>query len=193
MIHEVLPPSVQNADTSYFCPEMFWVFGELCEGLGDRAEKKIVQDLAVHGDQGIEFRGEGEDHMEIRDGQEVLAVGLDPSFFPQGLAFGAMAIPAGVIGYFHMTAVVTLIFMAAKDRGSAYLDGTHNSQLIAGQPMGFSISRAVLTENLRNLKATRCSHPLSGLRNRVGWSIEGTDDLGQVEPTDMEVDGGRGG
>ena len=61
-----------------------------------------------------------------------------------------------------MAAVVALIFMAAKDRGSAYLDGAHDPQLIAGQPMGFSVGRAVLTENIRNLKAPRCSHPLSG-------------------------------
>jgi hypothetical protein len=92
-----------------------------------------------------------------------------------------------------MAAVVALIFMAAKDRGSTYLDGTHDSQLIAGQPMEFSISRAVLTEDLRHLKAARWSHPLCGLRNRFGCSIKGTDDLGQVQPTDMQIDGGRGG
>ena len=56
--------------------------------------------------------------------------------------------------------------------------------------MGLSIGRAVLTEDLRNLKATGGSHPLSGLRNRLGGSIEGTDDLGQVQPTDMQIDGG---
>ena len=50
-----------------------------------------------------------------------------------------------------------------------------------------------MTEDLRNLKATRGSHPPSGLRNRFGCSIEGTDDLGQVEPTDMQIDGGRCG
>jgi hypothetical protein len=65
--------------------------------------------------------------------------------------------------------------------------------MIAGQPMGFSISRAVLTENLRHLKAARWSHPLSGLRNRLGCSVERTDDLSQVQPTDMQIDGGRGG
>jgi hypothetical protein len=59
--------------------------------------------------------------------------------------------------------------------------------------MGFSIGRAVLTEDLRNLKATRWSHLLGGLQNRFGCSIEGTDDLGQVQPTDMQIDGGRGG
>jgi hypothetical protein len=92
-----------------------------------------------------------------------------------------------------MAAVVILIFMAAKDRGSADLDGAHDSQSIAGQPMGFPIGRAVLTEDLRNLKATGGSHPRSELRNRFGCSIEGTDDLGQVQPTDMEIDGGRCG
>ncbi len=57
--------------------------------------------------------------------------------------------------------------------------------------MGLSIGRAVLTEDLCNLKATRGSHLPSGLRNRLGCSIEGTDDLGQVQPTDMQIDGGR--
>ena len=59
--------------------------------------------------------------------------------------------------------------------------------------MGVSIGRAVLTEDLRHLKATRSSHPFSGLRNRLGCSIEGTEDLGQVQPTDMQIDGGCGG
>jgi hypothetical protein len=54
-----------------------------------------------------------------------------------------------------MVAVVALIFMAAEDRGSAYLDGVHNPQIIAGQPMGFSIGKAMLTENIGNLKAAR--------------------------------------
>jgi hypothetical protein len=59
-----------------------------------------------------------------------------------------------------MAAVVALILMAAKDRGSAYLDGAHDPQMVAGQPMGFSIRRTVLTEDVRHLKTARCSHPL---------------------------------
>src|SRR4030042_4958704 len=46
-----------------------------------------------------------------------------------------MSVPAGVIGYFQVAAVVALILMAAKDSGSAYLAGAHNPQMIAGQPM----------------------------------------------------------
>jgi len=54
-----------------------------------------------------------------------------------------------------MAAVVALILMPAEDSGSAYLDGVHGPPIIAGQPMGFSICRAVLTEDVRHLKATR--------------------------------------
>ena len=82
MIQEVLAPGMENADAPYCCPEMFRVVCQLCEGLGDRAEKKIVEDLSVHRDQGIEFRGEGEDHMEVRNGEEILTAGLNPFFFP---------------------------------------------------------------------------------------------------------------
>jgi len=84
-----------------------------------------------------------------------------------------------------MAAMVALIFMAPQESGSADLDSAHNPQLTTGQPMGFFISRAILTEDIRHLQATRYPHWLSGLRNRLGCSIEGTDDLGQVQPTDM--------
>ena len=58
--------------------------------------------------------------------------------------------------------------------------------------MGFPIGRAVVTEDFRNLQAVGGSHP-SSLGNRFGCSIEGTEDLGQVQPTDMQIDGGRSG
>ena len=68
MIHEVLTPGMENTDHSYRCTEMFWVVCEFGESFGDRTEKKIVKDLAVHGEQGIEFRGDRKDHMEILNG-----------------------------------------------------------------------------------------------------------------------------
>ena len=90
-----------------------------------------------------------------------------------------------------MTAVVALIPMAAKGSGSAYLDGAHDPQRIAGQLMGFSISRAMLTEDFRHLKAARGSHPPSGLRNLLDCFIERRCDLGQIQPAHMQIDGGR--
>jgi hypothetical protein len=92
-----------------------------------------------------------------------------------------------------MAAMITLVLMAAKDRGSADLDGAHDTQMVAGQPMGFSIRRTVLTEDVRHFKTARCSHPLSGLRSLFCCLIEGTYNLGQVQPTDMQINCGRCG
>jgi hypothetical protein len=66
-----------------------------------------------------------------------------------------MPVPAGVIRYLQMAAVIALILMAAKDRGSTYLDGAHDSPITTRQPMGFSIRRAVLTEDIRHLDSAR--------------------------------------
>jgi len=63
--------------------------------------------------------------------------------------------------------------------------------MIAGQWMGYSIGRAVLTEDIRHFQAGRGSHSWEGLRNLLVGFIEGTCDLGQVQTTDMEIDGGR--
>jgi len=81
VIHEVLPPGMENADPPDLCAEMFGVLGEFRECLGGRVKKEIVQDLRVHGNQGIQCGGEGKDHMEVFNGQEVFAASLDPFFF----------------------------------------------------------------------------------------------------------------
>ena len=161
MIHEVLPPGVQNADDAYFSAEMFRIIGKFNERFGNRTEKKIVHDLPVHGDQGIQFRGDGEDHMKIFNRKKIFTAGLDPFFFPQGLTFGAVPVSAGVIRYLQMSALVALVLMTAQGGGSASLDGAHDPQMIAGQLVGFSVNLTVLTENIRNLKSAGCSHPLS--------------------------------
>ena len=81
MIHEVLAPGVQNADSPYPCAKMFLVICEFNERLGNGTEKKIVHDLPIHRYQAIHFRGDGEDHMEVLDGKEILTTSLDPPFF----------------------------------------------------------------------------------------------------------------
>ncbi len=55
MIPEVLTPGVENADHPHLGAERFGVLGEFREGFGGRVKKQIVQDLLVHGNQGIQF------------------------------------------------------------------------------------------------------------------------------------------
>jgi hypothetical protein len=81
MIHEVLAPGMQNAGSPYPCAKMLLVIGEFHKRLRNGTEKKIVHDLPIHRYQLIQFRGDGEDHMKILDGKEILTAGLDPSLF----------------------------------------------------------------------------------------------------------------
>jgi hypothetical protein len=55
MVHEVLTPGMENADDPYLGAEMFGILGELRERLGGRVKKQIVQELLVHGNEGIQF------------------------------------------------------------------------------------------------------------------------------------------
>jgi hypothetical protein len=136
MIHDVLSPGVQNTNDAYFCAEMFRVVGKFNDRFGNRTEKKIVHDLLVHRYQEIKFRGYGEDHMKIFNWQKIFTASLDPFFLRQGLAFGTMPVPAGVVRYLQMSAVVALVLMTAQGSRSTGLDGTHDPQMIARQPMG---------------------------------------------------------
>jgi len=81
MIHKVLSPGVQNPDGPYPCAKMLRIMGELHERLGNGSKKEIIQDLPVHRDQMIQFRRDGEDHMEILNGKKILTTSLDPSLF----------------------------------------------------------------------------------------------------------------
>jgi hypothetical protein len=60
---------------------MLPVIGKFHKRLGDRAKKKIVHDLPIHQYQVIQFRGDGEDHMEVLDRKKILAASFDPSLF----------------------------------------------------------------------------------------------------------------
>ena len=45
MIHEIMAPGVQNADSPYPCAKMFLVIGEFHKRLRNGAEEKIVHDF----------------------------------------------------------------------------------------------------------------------------------------------------
>ena len=82
MAPEILTPGMEDGDHPDRGPEMFRGLGQFGERLGGGAEKQIVEDLLVHKNQGIKFGGEGKDHMEVFNGQEVFPSSLDPLFFP---------------------------------------------------------------------------------------------------------------
>ena len=94
MIHEVLTPGVQDADEAYAGAKMLRIVREFHECFGHRTEQKIIHDLLIHDDNGIELRRDSEDDVEVLNGQQVFVSGLNPLFFLKCLAFRTVPVPA---------------------------------------------------------------------------------------------------
>jgi hypothetical protein len=97
--------------------------------------------------------------MEVLDGQKVLLSSLYPLLFPQGLAFGAVSVSAGVIGYLDVAAILALVPMASNCCRPAYLHGVHGPQVTKRQRMRLPIIGAVAAKDVRHLHSTRLAHP----------------------------------
>jgi len=80
--------------------------------------------------QAVEVFGQGEDEVEVLDGQQLQLASFDPGGTLGGAAFGAMAVAAGVVADLHMPAVVALLDMAAEGGGAAGLDGVQGAALL---------------------------------------------------------------
>jgi len=105
---------MEDGNKAHLCSQVLGVFCQLLEGLRCGPKKDAVDDLLVSQGQRSEVSRESEDQMKILCWKQVLFPGLKPSFLIQTLAFGAVAIAAGVIGYPHSTAMITLLYMTPK-------------------------------------------------------------------------------
>jgi hypothetical protein len=72
---------------------------------------------------------QGEDKMKISTGQEFGFPVVEPFFFDQGLTFGTMPVPAGIIRNAFKTAMAALLHMPAKFRGTTGFNMPHHLKL----------------------------------------------------------------
>ena len=104
------------------------------------------------GDVGDQSR-QGEDDMEIGNGQEFgLAVG-QPFLGRRGLALRAVPVAAGVVGDAQMGAGLAAFDMTAQCRRSAALDRRHDFQLAEAHVTGVGRTprRPAAAEDVRHL------------------------------------------
>ena len=130
---EVLAPGVKEGDKTDVGPQMFGIGGDGGE-CGPHGLKQKVVDwfwvLECEGSQGV---GDREDDVEIGNRQEVLEPVVDPAMAKGGLAFGAVAVTAGVVGNALMTTGIAGVDMAAQVGGAAMGNGVEYSVLQGGQ------------------------------------------------------------
>ena len=70
---------MEDGDKADVCPQVLGISGQFFECLRRRFEEDVVDDLLVVQGQGSELLWEGEDDVEVMDGQQVLFPSVDPS------------------------------------------------------------------------------------------------------------------
>src|SRR5664280_2132731 len=105
---------------------------------------------------------QGEYHVEVGDAEEFFLSCGEPALTSLCLALGTVPVPAGVIRDGLMTALRTLIDVAAQRGGAAASDRPQHTQLLVIQP-GVLIDESVtlLAECIGNLHA-RPAHSVLG-------------------------------
>ena len=99
------------------------------QGSRGRFEQQIVHFGGIHPGQRTQFLRQREDHMKILRGDDSLAALLDPSGLGQSLAFGTMAIAAGIVSGPFVSARSADVQMPAQLGGPALLDGSDDFAL----------------------------------------------------------------
>jgi len=143
--------------------EMTGGVGEGAEGGRGGAEQERVNQSGIVIKQGVEGMGQGEDDVEVLDGEQLGAPGIEPACCGQALALGAMPVAAGVVAEALGPAVITDVAMAAEGGGAAGLDGVHGPALGAVEAVDAPKRLAVSAEDLGDIDT-----PAAAGRRRLG-------------------------
>ena len=91
-------PAVEHGGKADAGAEMPGIGGDGEQRLGCRAEQQVVDHrLVVIGDRG-DLGRQGEDQVEVADGQQIDLAGGEPVLRRRALALGTMPVAAGIVG-----------------------------------------------------------------------------------------------
>lgn len=110
---------MKNLNAANLCAKIFLVPGQLRQCFSGTGKQQSVELFLVRQEERIQISGNCEYHMKVLDIQQIKALVFNPAFFQQRLAFGAMPVPAGIVGRPLVSAIRTLIHMTAQSSGSA--------------------------------------------------------------------------
>ena len=86
-----------------------------------------------------------------RDGQDSLALFVEPPGLVESLALRTVPVATGIVRRPLVAAVLADVHMPAENGGSAGLDAPHDLALLSAEPMRGAICVAVRPKDLRNL------------------------------------------
>jgi hypothetical protein len=104
VISELLIPGVENGDEAWSRPQV--LSAHLDHGLTDRFKQERKRSVRVAPEERNEAVRDGEDLMEVGDGDQVFDLSLDPERLIQTLTLGTVAIATGVVERAFAPAVI---------------------------------------------------------------------------------------
>ena len=136
MIPELLIPGVENDDETGRRPKVS--SAHLDHGLADRLEQECKCLCRVAPEERNEAVRNGEDLMEIGNGQQILDLGLDPKRLIETLALGTVPIATGVVERALSPAVIAPLQTSAQNAGATRHHVTDDPSLMAAQARDLS-------------------------------------------------------
>jgi hypothetical protein len=130
-IPELLIPGVENGDEARRGSEV--TATHVDHGLRCGLEQKGVGGARIATEERMETGRESEDLVKVRDGQQVVDLGLDPEGLVQALTLGAVSIAAGVIDGSFTSAVIASLFVSAQGRGATRGERLHHPGLVVAE------------------------------------------------------------
>ena len=170
MEEQVLSPTVQQGEETDLRAQVLRIGGDGAQSLCRSTEEDVIEQLFVLiGDGGNLFR-QGEDDVEIGNGEEFRLAVLQPLGASQGLALGTMPISAAMVSGALVATAVTLLQMAAQSGGAAEFDGAHHAPLSARERSSvfLPVSRTVAAKDLRHFELGTLHQPVGSEILRCG-------------------------
>ena len=194
MEQEGLAPGVEDGRDAELSAQVLGIARRGLERLAGCGEEQVVEEAGPPEGQAMELVGERKDDVEVGDGEEIGAPGLEPVLLGEELALGAVAVAAGVVDGAAVAAAVTRFEVAAQGGGAAGDDRAQDPLLLEAHRMEGAVARPVPAHDLpevgrgrascRSLMLRRGAHAASDrkkvqrLRDDAGGLAHG---LGQME------------
>ena len=145
---QFLPPAVEDSKESDLSAKMLWIPRNFEKGFRDGAKKEAVHQALVLECYWAEFIWKGEDNVKVPRLEEIRCLSLKPFRSSLCLALRAVAIAAGLVEEFLMTALVTSLHLATESSSSANGNISQDALLIYRNAVRGEIGTTVLPENI---------------------------------------------
>ena len=140
---QVLAPGVEDGQEADLGPEVLRVGGDLLQGLGGGFEQEAVDLPRVLQRDRAERRRERKDDVMILDRQQFRLPGLHPLRGGGGLALGAVAVAARVVGDLLMAAVIAFLDVSAQGGSPAGGDVAQGATLLRRERVAVAVEEGI--------------------------------------------------